>query len=107
MLQRTNLHCYFTKPYVTSWSLFEAAACGSPILTNRSPATTGTIPLKDESVIENIEDIWTNQGIDKAIALLNSTKDRMPLIGDELSIKHAKSKWAVLINSALKGNNTH
>ena len=107
MLQRTNLHCYFTKPYVTSWSLFEAAACGSPILTNRSPATTGTISLNDESVLDNIEDIFTKQGIDKAITLLNNRENRKPLIGNEFSIGHSKVKWAALINAALGGNNTH
>ena len=32
LLYRTNLHFYFTRPYVTSWSLFEAVACGTPYL---------------------------------------------------------------------------
>ena len=105
MQHRTNFHCYFTQPYVTSWSLSEAAACGSPILTNRSPATTGTIPLKDKSVIENIEDICTNQGIEKALNLLATKRDRTSLIGDEFSVGHSKSKWAALINAALKANN--
>ena len=58
MLQRTNLHCYFTEPYVTSWSLFEAAACGAPILTNQSPATNGTLPIPIEHVLPHIEDFY-------------------------------------------------
>ena len=104
MLQRTNLHCYFTKPYVTSWSLFEAAACGCPILTNSSPATTGTIPLKDDSVIEKIEDVHAKQGIKKIIKLLTNKANNTSLIGEEFSITHAKSKWAALINAALKSS---
>lgn len=40
LLWRSDLHCYFTRPYVTSWSLFEAAACGAKLLTNTGGATT-------------------------------------------------------------------
>lgn len=39
LLWRSDLHCYFTRPYVTSWSLFEAAACGTPLCLNPNPAT--------------------------------------------------------------------
>ena len=34
---RSDLHCYFTRPYVISWGLFQVAACGSPLLVNRFP----------------------------------------------------------------------
>ena len=44
MLRRSTLHCYFSREFVTGWSLFEAIACGSPLLTNISPATTGLFP---------------------------------------------------------------
>ena len=57
MLQRTNLHCYFTEPFVTSWSLFEAVACGAPVLCNASPATSGTINLDSKNMIESIDQI--------------------------------------------------
>ena len=40
LLWRTDLHCYFTRPYVTSWSFFEACACGTKLMSNYSPATT-------------------------------------------------------------------
>ena len=43
LLWRSTLHCYFTRPYVTSWSLFEAAACGARLAVSRGPATEGIV----------------------------------------------------------------
>lgn len=39
LLWRSGLHCYFTRPYVTSWSLFEAVACHTPLCMNANGAT--------------------------------------------------------------------
>lgn len=43
MLRRSDLHCHFSRPYVPSWSLFEAAACGTPLLLNRGPQFAGIV----------------------------------------------------------------
>lgn len=52
LLRRSDLHVYLTRPYVTSWSFFEAAACGTPLLVNRGEATTGTLPAAADHVVE-------------------------------------------------------
>ena len=35
LLWRTDLHAYFSRSYITSWGLFQAAACGTPLLLNQ------------------------------------------------------------------------
>ena len=104
MLQRTNLHCYFTEPFVTSWSLFEAAACGAPILCNRSRATIGTIEVDECSTIDSIDDVSTKEGIDKIIQLLQLNQDRVQKLKPTMSIVHAKKCWANFINKTLEQN---
>jgi len=37
LLWRSTLHCYFTRPYVTSWSLFEAVCLRSQACVERRP----------------------------------------------------------------------
>jgi glycosyltransferase involved in cell wall biosynthesis len=37
LLQRSTLHCYFTRPYVLSWSLLESALCGCRLFSSATP----------------------------------------------------------------------
>ena len=37
LFHRSDLHCYFTRPYVVSWGVFQAAACGARLLVNDFP----------------------------------------------------------------------
>ena len=34
LFRRSDLHCYFTRPYVVSWGVFQAVACGARLLVN-------------------------------------------------------------------------
>ena len=38
LLQRSDLHAMLSRPYVTSWGLFQAAACGSRLMVNHDPS---------------------------------------------------------------------
>ena len=100
-LQRSNLHIYLTQPYVTSWSLFETMACGTPIITNRSLATNGTLPIPEEQLLDNIEDIHKEVGITKILASLENKTPRASNLPPKLSLTHAKHNWQNLVNKAL------
>ena len=101
MLQRSNLHIYLTQPYVTSWSLFETVACGTPVITNRSPATSETLPIPEEQLLDNIEDIHKEVGITKILASLQNKTPRTSKLPSTLSLTHAKRNWQNLVNQAL------
>ena len=102
MLWRTNLHCYFTQPYVTSWSLFEAVACGSPILTNISEATTGTIEINHGIKIPEINSLKEASIIQLIVNKLkqpNTTK--LDCLEERFSLENTNKEWEKHINDAL------
>ena len=102
MLNRTDLHCYFTLPYVTSWSLFEAYACGAPILTNSSEATTSTLIFQKDQVIDNIEKLYTQEGAEKILTLLNNSRGKpKPALPETFSLKFCLKMWQDFINQIL------
>lgn len=37
LLRRSTLHCYFTRPFVLSWSLLESALCGCRLFVSNTP----------------------------------------------------------------------
>ena len=106
MLQRTNLHCYFTEPFVTSWSLFEAVACGTPVLCNASPATSGTIRLNRENILNSIDEIHSEHGIEASTSILKKQGLRQQGLNKDFSINIAKEKWAKLINNLIRAEDS-
>ena len=50
LFHRSNLHCYFTRPYVVSWSFYQAVASKSALLINNFPGL--------EDVIQNPSSIY-------------------------------------------------
>ena len=102
MLQRTNLHCYFTKPYVTSWSLFEAASCGTPILTNTGEATTGTLPINTKRALswEEVEDPTVLA--DRISRLICMNEPRHTYLPAKFERGFCRQAWQGVINRALQ-----
>lgn len=95
LLWRSDTHCYLTRPYVTSWSLFEAVACEAVMAVNKSEATENI--AEEDSVqwvdIENTESI--SNKINENLATVPSKRSK---IKDGYSFNESVTSWANLIN---------
>ena len=98
LLWRTNLHCYFTKPYVTSWSLFEAAACGARLAVNKNQATEGIIEEKSANWVSLDDQINLTQQLEILLAEPGTQSKLCP----EFDLQTSLKKWERLLNSALQ-----
>ena len=98
LLWRSDLHCYFTRPYVTSWSLFESAACGARLAINKCPAT--------ENIVDKKSVIWVNLDNQSEIndklstGLEQNVQQSRLLPGFDLTT--SLEKWQILLNEALQ-----
>jgi len=103
LLQRSDLHVMFSRPYVTSWGLFQAAACGSKLMVNRDPSI--------DYVLENQQVVRVNldqpqQMLDSAVEWLEGAFQRRniqcdSLLQPEWELNNCLKRWQTLLNQAL------
>jgi glycosyltransferase involved in cell wall biosynthesis len=103
LLQRSDLHVYFSRPYVTSWGLFQAAACGARLMLNRGPATEGIVP-EGEALLVNLDD--QAELVDAASGWLQDAwqrrrNPRSSLLDPSLQLRPCLRQWQQLIRTAL------
>ena len=98
LLWRSDLHCYFTRPYVTSWSLFEASACGARLAVNINKATSNI--AKEESItwVDLDDQKKLNQQLKAALKAKPVYSELLP----EYSLENSMKKWERVINDSLK-----
>ena len=103
LLYRTNLHFYFTRPYVTSWSLFEAVACGTPVFTNSSEATNGTIEINNDFLISEISDLSQEGTIERLVDLIcqENLAPRISTLDQSFNLDNCLQQWNKLVNNTL------
>jgi glycosyltransferase involved in cell wall biosynthesis len=104
LMQRTDLHIYFSRPYVTSWSLFEAAACGAPIVMNSGPATTGVLPGAAFATVDLDEPATIPATLRSALERSLQTREqpRHSRLPPELALETCLERWQALVNTALQ-----
>lgn len=99
LMQRSDLYCYFTRPYVVSWSVFEAAACGARLLVNQfggldevlaAPPLLPPVDLEDQEAI--------NRAVLKGLAMPSSQIPQASLLPSGMDLAAAQSSWLKLLN---------
>lgn len=104
LMQRTDLHIYFSRPYVTSWSLFEAAACGAPIMMNTGPATTGVLPGAAFATLDLDDSAAIPATLKTALerSLKKRGEQRQSRLPQELALGACQQRWQAHVNAALR-----
>lgn len=98
LLWRSNLHCYFTRPYVTSWSLFEAAACGARLCVNRCQATEGVVADPATVTWVDLDDLPSlSQTLQHRLRSGSPRSNMDARHSLQLSLQH----WQAVVNKAL------
>ncbi|MCT0218879.1 glycosyl transferase family 1 [Synechococcus sp. CS-1329] len=100
LLWRSDLHCYFTRPYVTSWSLFEAVACKTPLCINLNGATE---LFRDRAhVVVDLDAPSSIQAaaIDQALAQPDVLQDVSAEFPVQFRLESCMSRWRRLLLEA-------
>ena len=90
LLQRSDLHVVFSRPYVISLALFQAAACGVRLLLNREPGL--------QSVVQEDQAIWVDLDQPQHLqataleALANAIEQR-----DQPRVSFLKPEWELSV----------
>jgi len=100
LLWRSDLHCYFTRPYVTSWSLFEAAACGARLAVNACPATDGI--AKPNSV--NWVSLDEPRRMEQVLARALDYRAPRAILQNGFDLDTSLQQWEKLLNRMLQSS---
>lgn len=101
LFHRSDLHCYFTRPYVVSWGVFQAAACGARLLVNDFAGINEVFadgPEFPPVDLDNQEDVTTNM-----LFLLGKIQLKKPgksRLASDLNLKSCLKLWGEVIESS-------
>ena len=105
LFRRTDLHCYFTRPYVTSWAVFQAAASGTPLLLNDFPGIEEVLAGRPEFPLVDIE---SQQSVDDGllsalgkVSSLGFTRTHQSRLAKGKDFASCLNLWLNLIQSQL------
>jgi len=108
LLQRSDLHVVFSRPYVTSWGLFQAAACGSNLMVNRDPSIDYV--LEHQQVLR-VDLSQPQQLLDSASEWLDGSfvrrdVQRRSMLQPGWDLTSCMHHWQMLLNQTLNGQDS-
>lgn len=105
LLQRSDLHAVFSRPYVTSWGLFHPAACGERLLLNRDPSIEQVVEEQQAywGDLDNPDQLQAVAADALAIAFEQRIESRHSVLDPSLDLRVCLQRWQTLINQNIKG----
>jgi len=100
LLRRSDLHIYFTRPYVTSWSFFEAAACKAILLASKNDATDGIV-AKDSVYWIDLDDPKNIKETALGALEVERAERKRSKLKDGFDLNISLGKWNKLINESM------
>ena len=97
---RSDLHCYFTRPYVVSWGVYQAAACGARLLVNEFPGLDEVFGEGPEFPPVNLDD--QDDVTASVVELLGrsySRSNRVSSLAAGLDFASTMDQWFELVNA--------
>jgi glycosyltransferase involved in cell wall biosynthesis len=97
--RRSDAHVYLSKPFVLSWSVIEALACGTPIVAYDQTMMREVLTRRHNQLISKIEEL------PNAIkTLLFKEKERQDITNEriELNLKFSLSNCSKQLEEALR-----
>lgn len=79
ILQLSDLHLYLSKPYAVSWSLFNAMACGTPVLALDTPPIC-------EIIEDNYFLTYEDRLVDKILKILDNPRSLRHVVEEKYSL---------------------
>ena len=103
LFRRTNLHCYFTEPYVVSWGVFQAAASGCPLLTNWFPGIDEVMAKPHQSKCINLDDQKEiNRAVISRLKQPEQLNQRKSNLAPGKTLVTAQRKWINIVKHLAK-----
>ena len=98
LLSRSDVHCMFSRPYVISWGLFQAAACGARLLVNDGPGMAEVFDRPLERAAVNLEDQQSvTQGVLAGLAEPRTTALAEANLRLDYDLRHCLRQWLELL----------
>jgi glycosyltransferase involved in cell wall biosynthesis len=98
LFRRSDLHCYFTRPYVVSWGVFQAAACGARLLVNDFPGLDEVFAEGSELRLVDLDNVDSLiKGVLSGLQLSSTNDERQPILASGKTLDTAIAEWLKLL----------
>ena len=98
LFHRSDLHCYFTRPYVVSWGVFQAAACGARMLVNDFAGINEVFSGDPEYPPVDLDDqAMISSSVINILSADRSRRNNVSLLASGMNLESTIDRWLNLL----------